>query len=89
MCVAYILKCHPLTLYNQTLADVRETGAGITCLYCTIQEISLISTNSWRVGQCYVHKGVYMDDSSRYRLITRDACAGTKCTHLAALSGEN
>ena len=37
MCLAYSLHIVNEYLNNQTLADVRSTGAGIKCLYCTLQ----------------------------------------------------
>ena len=35
MCLSYLLTFYHGCLYNQAFADVRSTGAGIKCLYCT------------------------------------------------------
>ena len=31
----FFLTAYPWVLYNETLVDVRSTGAGIKCLYCS------------------------------------------------------
>ena len=35
MCSDHFLTCYPWVVYNQALADVRSTGPGTICLYCT------------------------------------------------------
>ena len=35
MSLGFVLNCYLWMLYNQALADVPSTGAGIKCLYCT------------------------------------------------------
>ena len=35
MCLAYFLTCYPWVFVQPGTADVRSTGAGIKCLYCT------------------------------------------------------
>ena len=37
MFVAYFLTYYSWSLYKQALADVRSTGAGIKCLYCSLR----------------------------------------------------
>ena len=40
-------------LYNQALSDVRSTGAGIKCLYCTITTTTTTTSTSINTFVCF------------------------------------
>ena len=53
-----------MCLYNQALADVRSTGAGIKCLYCSNGRQANKSNNVTMLRSFYVYRGEFLALSS-------------------------